>query len=383
MNIKQSNSPSLSVGFVGWNPFQLLHVRNLISSIEGACFVLEDRGSNIAEFRAADLTDPSVPILVAKRNQVHELDGVFDILVFQTAFASIHLVKQSKIAMLQYGYAKEAHNYGAWRSFAELNLSFGPYATHKIEKFSPAVSVGNPRYDSWHDDQWKENARARILSGVSTDLPTVLYAPTWGDLSSIEKYLAAVTELSKHYNVLLKLHHNTDILEKEKDRRSTATEGGLLSFGASDDLLELLASSDVVISDYSGAIFDAIYCDKPVVLLNSVLDEAGLKVDRHSIEYARRNELGYEVDEPSDVLEAVQSALSRGVKDSTVAVKSELFLEGRGAVGRAVEQLLRLRDGHFERTQSQEYIHREMCTQYDLREKLKTATSKKTKAGPK
>ncbi len=129
-----------------------------------------------------------------------------------------------------------------------------------------------------------------------------------GDLSSIDNYLNDIIALSENYVVMLKLHHNTDCLESYIKRK---IDNRIYCYGANDDILDLINESDIVISDYSGAIFDAVYFKKPIILLNKEVhyDNNG-KIDSFSIEYARRSELGYEVNNPEELFYAVQYVLN-------------------------------------------------------------------------
>src|SRR5690606_35068599 len=121
-------------------------------------------------------------------------------------------LEHTKVAMLQYGLAKEPHNYGAWRSLGDLQLAYGEYSARRLRHYSPAVAVGNPALDRWHEPGYRELTRALWSKRMDLDRPTIAYAPTWGPLSTVEQFVDAVAELSTEYNVLLKLHHNTALL---------------------------------------------------------------------------------------------------------------------------------------------------------------------------
>ncbi|MCW7538933.1 CDP-glycerol glycerophosphotransferase family protein [Aquabacterium sp. A7-Y] len=357
-----------TIGFIGWNPFQLVHVRKLVAALPGACFVLERRKDYIDEFNGDLLTDPQVPVLVWNSTRLAQLDGVFDVLVCQTPFPKIESFRRTRIAMLQYGYAKEAHNYGPWRAFADLTLAYGPYAADKISHFSPAVPVGNPRFDDWHLADFHSRANERLGGCLDPSRKTVLYAPTWGDLSSVDRNLAAVYALADEYNVLVKMHHNTELLEPARKRAMAA--GRVQHFGANDDLLELLALADVVVSDYSGAIFDAVFCQKPVVLLDGEIDASlGHKVDLHSLEYARRDEIGMRVSDPSGLRAAVAQATggAAAIVRQAQDLRAQLFTAEPGATQRAANALLALASGQPAPGQMHSYMRKCMVELHQLR----------------
>lgn len=363
--------------FVGWNPFQLLHVKNIIASMQNACFVIEKRERFLEDFSADLLQDPKVPVVAFEQSQMVSLDGVFDVVVCQTPFTGLEHFSKSRIAMIQYGYAKEPHNYGSWRAFADLNLAYGPYAADKMAHFSPAVAIGNPRFDDWYQPDYHAAARSRYGAKLDPAKKTVLYAPTWGDLSSVEDFLNAIFGLAENFNVLIKMHHNTDLLEKA--RRNAVSSLGVQIFGASDDLLELISLSDVVISDYSGAIFDALFCRKPVVLLTTKNAVAfSRKLDKDSIEFARRDEIGLQVEDPALLQYAVMDAIRSA--DSLIAaaepLRSALFNDSPGATGRAVAALFQLAEGRFSRTQLQSYVRSDIVDLYKIRHHLNMVSRK-------
>lgn len=349
-----------------------------MSVLPGACFVLERRQSAINAFSEELLGDPKLPVMVWKQGNLAALDGVFDVLVCQTAFGGIEAFSKTRIAMIQYGYAKEPHNYGAWRAFADLNLTYGPYAADKIANFSPVVVSGNPRYDDWFFPEFHLNSAEKYRQRLDSRKQTVLYAPTWGDLSSVDSFMAAVHELSNDFNVLIKMHHNTDLLESA--RRGSISGHGVCYLGANDDLLELMSIADVVISDYSGAIFDAMFCRKPLVLLNAQVEVMSNKIDVHSLEYARREEIGLQVARPYLLRPTVAQALQApGVLlERSAALRNELFVDKPGATERAASAIVALAQGEFVRGQMQSYVRKEMIAFYQTKTKL-TAASRKLK----
>lgn len=340
------------VGFIGWNPFQFLHIKELAKAIPGAVFIIEKKNQFVDDFSKEILHNTDVPIIIWDRAKMAELDGLFDILICQTIFFRMETFSKTKIITIQYGYAKEPHNYGAWRSLGDLCLTYGDYATNKISNFCPSVGVGNPRYDKWYDVVSTSNTFKS--SNLDNDLKTILYVPTWGDLSSIDKYLDHVIKLSEKYNVLLKLHHNTDFLEG--DRKSKINDR-IHYYGANDDILELISQSDLIISDYSGAIFDAVYFKKPIVLLNCYDHNSSAKMDIYSIEYAMRNTIGYEVNDVQELSAAVDNVLER--KDFYAnlhsSLRSELFNDSGNSIQLAISAIQNLHSGVYSLNQHQQY----------------------------
>lgn len=359
-----------SIGFVGWNPFQFLHFSRLIDGFPEAVLVLEERRKAASSYDLDHLPCARRDVLRLDHKGMRALDGRFDILVCQTVFAGIEDIRSSKIAMLQYGYAKEAHNYGPWRALGDLCLTFGPYASRKIGPFCHSAAVGNPRYEDWDDPAFHARARERHARGLDPDRKTVLYAPTWGPLSSYETFADAVASLTSEFNVILKIHHITrrnGDAAMEKIRRKFPSHAG-----ADADIVELLSVADVMISDYSGAIFDAVYCRKPMVLLDTpgAENDRESRSDPHSLERARRHELGQVVASADDLANAVRRALDSGPVND--ALRDDLFVQSHGAAHRAADALRDLAAGRFQQTQHQQYIRQELRAHYHCKSEMKS-----------
>ena len=367
-----NNTLSYSIAFIGWNPFQFIQIQKLAASLPGAVFVIEKRKDYVDEFSENILFNTEIPILIWEQKNIYKLDGLFDMIVIQTMFPHAHMFKKSKIVMLQYGYAKEVHNYGTWRALADLTLTYGDYATNKISYFCPTATTGNPRYELWHEEEFHNKSKEKYSHLLDKSRKTLLYMPTWGDLSSVDIFFKSVLELSDRYNLLIKLHHNTAILEKT--RIGMKKNKYIHYFGATDDALELLSITDIVLSDYSGAIFDAIYCDKPLILLDlpeSTLDNVE-KVDKYSLEINNRDNLGYRVSVPNDLFNAV-SYIEENYDDiikKQSSIKNNLFISGKNSVQRCIKALYDLMEDKYIPTQMQSYIKNTMFDFYTNKRSL-------------
>ena len=101
---------------------------------------------------------------------------------------------------------------------------------------------------------------------------TVLYLPTYGAVSSLKNDLDAFRALKREgkYKVIIKLHHGTVHLASESINSAQIEE-------VFDDILDektplenILAKADVVVSDNSGSLFEAIYAGVPVCSISAV-----------------------------------------------------------------------------------------------------------------
>lgn len=286
------------IAFCAWNAFQVRHFRPLLDAMPEAVLMVERR--SIAG--AIDLRGLNVAPFEPRAHRV---------VVAQTRFPGMELVK--RLALLQYGYAKGAHNWGDWRR-GSVTLTYGRHATQRLRGVCETRETGNPGYDG-------------LAAGSGGG---VLYAPTWGPLSSMETHLQAVAAMALDWPVTIKAHHLTEL--KERDRWAALKRAGVRVCGAGDDLLPLVAAADVVISDYSGAIFDAVWFRKPIVLTNNPVQMGG-KLDAGSIEVARRDEIG------ATVPPAGLSAAVRAATFTADALRRDLFNDEPGATQRAAQAI--------------------------------------------
>ena len=363
------------VAFVGWNPIQFLLFAPVIARLPGAEAVIEKKRGVWKSLDLAALGVPAGRVHHFGPRQMHRLDGRYDVIVCQTPFSGIGELRHTRVAMLQYGYAKEAHNYGAWRSFADVCMTYGPYASRKLAPFAPCITIGNPRFESWLDPKFHRRAHAKYASMLDPTRRTVLYAPTWGELSSHDRFADAVAALANEFNVLIKMHH---ISVRFGHGRGGPLRRKFTHFlGAEQDLVELLSVADVLLSDFSGAIFDAIQAQVPVILLGTAAAEGQASSDRHSMEQARRGELGSVVATPDDLARTVHQVLS--TEEATISglatLREDLFADAAGASERAVKVILDLADGHFRPAAAHAAIRDETRAHFRTRNRFRSIRS--------
>jgi len=100
------------------------------------------------------------------------------------------------------------------------------------------------------------------------DKPVLLYLPTFGDISSVDSIEDALKSLKDEYHIVVKAHHTTQHREDERNRIDVLKSNSDEYYDQSTDLVQLLKRVDVVLSDNSGSIFEAIYAEVPVAIYN-------------------------------------------------------------------------------------------------------------------
>ncbi|MEP7089086.1 MAG: CDP-glycerol glycerophosphotransferase family protein [Nocardioidaceae bacterium] len=138
----------------------------------------------------------------------------------------------------------------------------------------PIWETGYPRNDVLScPDAAGIRSRVRTQLGLDTGVPAVLYAPTWRDddksedgrfRQSVLPDLAALeAALPPGSRFLMRTHKNVTV---PVDPRSGETPGFVVDVSAHPEIADLYLAADVLVSDYSSAIFDFAVTRKPIVL---------------------------------------------------------------------------------------------------------------------
>lgn len=151
-----------------------------------------------------------------------------------------------------YGLAKEDTNFADWNILFDFILCYGKHDSSFLKVYSSPIEVGAVKFLNFKKGESKKKKR-------------ILYLPTYGPMCSIEYIHEELFKLKDEYDIFIKAHHGTTFLEP--NRMELLTKFGKLC-DHKDSLSELLANADLVISDGSGAIFDAIHNDIPVLIYN-------------------------------------------------------------------------------------------------------------------
>lgn len=190
--------------------------------------------------------------------------SAFSVLVSVWSWGLVSRVKEQRTVCVMYGAGKELTMFGFWKRHFDLCLTYGKQQHKFLSQLTTSVIVGNPKFDDWFRGDFDQNLLKELSGRIQSRKKTILYLPTHSDLSSIKDLAGPLKDISDEYNVLVKLHyyHRTDNPELVR-----MMEGGpLVLFDDSADLITLLSIADVVISDNSSAIFDAMFADKPILV---------------------------------------------------------------------------------------------------------------------
>lgn len=169
-----------------------------------------------------------------------------------------------------YGAAKDLWGFALWNAHFDLICTPGPYFTDTLNGLYGqhgvrTVSTGEPKLDALAT-LTKDAARASLE--IVSEKPVVVVASTWGKLSALEKIAGHLIALSSRYFVIVKAHHMSAMYEPAALHAFVGT--GVRVLEQRTPIASAIASADVVISDGSGAIFDALRADKPLIVLDTI-----------------------------------------------------------------------------------------------------------------
>ena len=296
------------------HPFHFYIYRPLIQALKNPLVVIETRKKTPFEFSNAFFKSLRCPYVVLDETQLKAVDNQVDVIFVMTPKHLGAKFTHARTVVMQYGMAKEYYNYGLWRCLGDLNMMYGPYSANMVAGYAVAHAVGNTRLDGY--------VAPRSGGGG------LLYLPTYGALSTLAKFADLLPQLNASVPIKIKLHHASEFEDAEiiarlkGDPRITLLDGYR-------DVLDDISEADIVLSDYSGAIFDAIFLDRPVALFQPGYTQAVKRTDDRSIEIARGADLG-EVLASEDELVAFFDRIATGQQPKPARVSRSEFLSNPG-----------------------------------------------------
>lgn len=275
---QKSTTPS--IGLVIFYPFQYYVLRDIYKQLGSDAEFIVDLGAFFPVSQPASLADSIVALLqkngvryrVLEHAAYYSFEQMEDFFSPYVALVSLwergcvtHKSNRDKKKICAtYGAGKELTMVRPSRGYYDLILAYGPRDSKLFSYYTHPEIVGNPKFDDWFNGALSEKELTVIRSGLDPERRTVLYLPTHGDLSSVDELAQSLKHLTDEFNVIVKLHYF--IAHEEPERAAMLQDPSIRLYGDDTDILPLLKVADVVVSDNSSAIFDAILADKPVVV---------------------------------------------------------------------------------------------------------------------
>lgn len=135
-------------------------------------------------------------------------------------------------------------------------LCYGSQDARAFSAYTRTLKIGNPRSEGF-------------IQKPAAGKRRVLYAPTYHAGLDFDRIADILEKLRKNYHITLKLHPGSEFLDDEnemaKQLRSSCDE----CIHGNEDIMRLLETTDLLISDYSGAVFDAMSVGVPVAVVRA------------------------------------------------------------------------------------------------------------------
>lgn len=198
----------------------------------------------------------------------------------QTWHASIYFKRIEKDAKLNIWYRASAKHDS---KMIDILISSSKWQTEQYKRcfwYDGAIfEIGTPRNDFWAEELSKRTTVKKIVCKafqVTEQKKIVLYAPTFRGNDSLRAYdmdyLKLVAFLKRYWGgewvVLIRLHPNI-----ERESSMIIYNNNVINASHYSDMNQLLVASDLLITDYSSCLFDAVYMEKPCMIYAADLEE--------------------------------------------------------------------------------------------------------------
>ena len=206
-----------------------------------------------------------------------------DIVLSTTPGLDVYQWKRSKDVKWYAHILHAANDVIAYRMFGidyyDAVMVSGEYQIEQVRKLEALRNLPEkelPLIGLPHMDALKERL---LAAGELPEHPlTVLLAPSWGPSSILSKFGAKMIDalLQTGYRVMIRPHPQSYHSEKKMlDQLMDAyPESDRLEWDSSNDNFEVLRRADILISDFSGVIFDfALVFDKPIIYADTSFDK--------------------------------------------------------------------------------------------------------------
>lgn len=143
------------------------------------------------------------------------------------------------------------HNY-----IYDAILCCSTWETDILKAYAPTFNIGSLKFA-------KFNKKKKVQSKRK-----ILYLPTFGKYSSLKGTIDSFKKLKNQYTIMTKMHHGTSYLKSEQKDIQKLNDIFDEIYDENTELTKLLEEVDLVISDNSGSIFEAMYAKVPIVIFS-------------------------------------------------------------------------------------------------------------------
>lgn len=175
--------------------------------------------------------------------------------------------------------------------------------------------------------------------------PTILVSPTWGEHGLLSKYgkkILPILSASNDYNVIVRPHPQSFTSEKKMmdELISSFPDSGSLKWDTEKDGLKAMSHADLMVSDFSGIIYDYLFLfERPVLTFKSQFEKRGreamdLKDDSPDIKFLDKIGQTLRESDIPDLLAIIQKNLSEKNMPGIINEAKEALTQFPGETGK-------------------------------------------------
>lgn len=189
-------------------------------------------------------------------------------------------------------------------------------------KSKELVTVGCPYLDTLND-------KIQSIQKEENHNFTVLVSPSWGKSSLLTKYGEKLLDplVKTNWNIIIRPHPQSKKSEPEvlKNLEERYKDNKNISWDFERDNIYSMKKSDIMISDFSGIIYDYTFlCDKPVIYVNANLDlrpydAYDIDGGKNIWQFKTLKEIGIELDDSN--FENIESIIKNATDSADLAEK--------------------------------------------------------------
>lgn len=186
------------------------------------------------------------------------------------------------------------------------------YEANYLSVYSKPYVVGNLKFV--HFKHKKMKTKKKVL----------LYLPTYGDLNSIQMCADELSKLKDKYYIITKSHHGTNYFDYEENNEEKLETLFDEHYSSKESIVELLEKADVVLSDNSGSISEAICAQVPVAIIAKDINPALGSFNSFQYDFVEKGYIPYSSN-PKDLEEILMKAQSKDIVSKQRKLYQELF----------------------------------------------------------
>jgi len=155
-----------------------------------------------------------------------------------------------------------------WNKYYDQILCYGPYHEDKFKTRHQVSTeqMGYPRFDKYFQPGFE---RDYLIKKFKCDphKKTIVWLPTWLVLSSIDYYYKAISSLRLNHNIVVRPHPSMKSNDPENYKKLFSVDFNYIDEDGDDDNVQLYALADLMLFDYGGPMFGALYLNKNFAFL--------------------------------------------------------------------------------------------------------------------